>query len=157
MGNEIETGLEDSELSAEKKAESFMNSKSSKDSKTGDSAFQVGDRAKVIKQGDEYAGRNGVVTEVGLGTANLKFPDGTARNYVMDELLAVTGTGDAKSEIISTPRGDFEIEIIDGTHIKFRVKGTERWAIPLHFNQVDDTMMDALKKKGVVQGNFFKE
>lgn len=51
---------------------------------------------------------------------------------------------------------EYEIVIMDSTHLKFRIKGTENWAIPQHFNQVGDDMMAELKKQGLVNGNFFK-
>lgn len=52
--------------------------------------------------------------------------------------------------------GDWEVEIIDGTHLKMRLVGTERWTSALHFQQVSDEIMTGLKAKGLVQGNFFK-
>ena len=66
---------------------------------------------------------------------------------------------EAKEKIITIDINgdDWEVVIIDGTHIKFKMKGMKVWAIPLHFQQVSDDMMDALKKKGVVKDNFFKE
>lgn len=63
---------------------------------------------------------------------------------------------DAKSIEINLNGTEYEIVIIDSTHLKFRIKGTENWAIPQHFNQVGDDMMAELKKQGLVNGNFFK-
>jgi hypothetical protein len=51
---------------------------------------------------------------------------------------------------------EYEVVIMDSTHLKFRIKGKENWAIPQHFNQVSDDMMAELKKQGLVNGNFFK-
>jgi hypothetical protein len=62
-----------------------------------------------------------------------------------------------KTFSISTGRWEGDVEIIDGTHIKLKPKDSDKWASALHFNQVPDDIMNALKSKGQVQGNFFKD
>jgi hypothetical protein len=50
----------------------------------------------------------------------------------------------------------YEVEIIDATHLKFTFR--ERMSpYALHFNQVSDEMMTALKEKGaVIDNRWFK-
>lgn len=55
---------------------------------------------------------------------------------------------------------EWEAEIIDGTHIKLRVVGSEAgynegWGIALHFRQVRDETLERLKAIGLVRDNFF--
>ena len=51
----------------------------------------------------------------------------------------------------------YEVEIMDGSHLKYRIVGTERWCIPLHFAQVEKSIIDQLDKQGYVNSmkNFF--
>ena len=62
-------------------------------------------------------------------------------------------TKDGKTYLVD----DYEIAIMDGTHLKFRLKGRENWASALHIQQVPDSMMAGLKAQGAVNGRFFKE
>ena len=47
----------------------------------------------------------------------------------------------------------FEVEVLDHTHIKFRITGTERWATALHFAQLDDAWVSALKEINLVSSS----
>jgi hypothetical protein len=54
---------------------------------------------------------------------------------------------------------DYEIVIIDGTHLKYRVTFKEfpldntPFCVAQHFNQLSYEMIDALKEKGLVRDN----
>lgn len=61
-----------------------------------------------------------------------------------------------KVNVDDPARTIYDIVVIDSTHIKFRIKGTKKWAIPLHFGQVGDEMMKGLKIVGAVKNNSFK-
>jgi len=50
----------------------------------------------------------------------------------------------------------YDVEIMDGTHIRMKEQGRGDWGIPLHFNQVRPETIEQLKKQGMVNGNFFK-
>ena len=51
----------------------------------------------------------------------------------------------------------FDIDIMDSTHLRYKIKGTKDWSTPIHFNQMEGWMKDALIKIGTIEGNFFKE
>ena len=61
-----------------------------------------------------------------------------------------------KKIIVTDNDTEFEIEIIDGTHLKMKMTGTNKWASALHIKQVSDEMIKQLKSKGLIKGNFFK-
>ena len=56
--------------------------------------------------------------------------------------------------IITLSDDIYEVEIIDSTHLKMRAIGF-KWGIPLHFQQVRDEVIDLLREKNFVKGNFF--
>jgi hypothetical protein len=60
-----------------------------------------------------------------------------------------------KNYHISIGGTEFEIEIMDSTHAKFRIRGSNNWSIPQHFNQIGDDMMTELKKHGIAKDRFF--
>lgn len=63
-------------------------------------------------------------------------------------------------KIVKTNDGSsFEVEILDGTHLKFRLVGTERWATALHFGQLNAEWVTELSKLGLVapSGRHFLE
>jgi hypothetical protein len=62
---------------------------------------------------------------------------------------------EAKTHHINIGGTEFEIEIMDSTHLKFRIRGSNNWSIPQHFAQIDDAMMAELKKHGIAGDRFF--
>jgi hypothetical protein len=66
---------------------------------------------------------------------------------------------DGKTYIVHLWEDEYEIEIIDSTHAKMRLKGTERWGTPLHFAQIRSEVISDLKKQGAIEdrGRFFKD
>lgn len=50
---------------------------------------------------------------------------------------------------------DYDIVIMDSTHLKFKPKGSENWAIPLHIRQLSDEMTTSLKDKNLIINNSF--
>lgn len=62
---------------------------------------------------------------------------------------------EASNYHISINGTEFEVEIMDSTHVKFRIRGSNNWSIPQHFNQVGDEMMAELKKHGIAKDRFF--
>ncbi len=61
-----------------------------------------------------------------------------------------------KDNIVTVFNNQYEVEIIDSTHLRYRYVELTQWASPLHFCQVSDEMMNQLKELGMVEGNFFK-
>jgi hypothetical protein len=57
--------------------------------------------------------------------------------------------------VVSTPRGDWEVEIIDGTHLKIKNADfpNSNWTSAFHIQQVDPDMMAQLKIKGLLKDN----
>jgi hypothetical protein len=51
----------------------------------------------------------------------------------------------------------YEIRVIDSTHLKFRIINSEQWAIPLHIQQLSDDMHNALTEQNAFNGNFLRE
>ena len=52
---------------------------------------------------------------------------------------------------------DYEVKIIDGTHLYLKPASSSSWGIADHFGQVPEEVIDQLRDKGIVQGNFFVE
>jgi hypothetical protein len=52
---------------------------------------------------------------------------------------------------------EYEVKIIDGTHLKMRMIDDEKWGIPWHFAQLDKSIITQLDKQGYVNEwkNFF--
>jgi hypothetical protein len=64
---------------------------------------------------------------------------------------------EGKTATVNLGASDYEVEIIDGTHLKMRPVGGKNWGIPMHFNQVNDEVIDQLKEKGLARDRFFNE
>jgi len=52
---------------------------------------------------------------------------------------------------------NYEVEIMDSSHLKMRPVGSDRWGIPLHVLQVPHEVMAQLKEGGRVRGTFLRE
>jgi hypothetical protein len=52
----------------------------------------------------------------------------------------------------------YEVEIMDETHLRMRSKGTGIWGIPWHIAQLDNDIIEQLRKQGYVDkiSNGFK-
>jgi hypothetical protein len=59
------------------------------------------------------------------------------------------------TDTITIHGNDFEYEVLDETHIKFRLAGELRWGIPQHIGQVDDATLRELQKRGMVEDGQF--
>ena len=67
---------------------------------------------------------------------------------------------DAKSAIITVGDNNWDIIIMDSTHIKMSLRysdGKQNFGIPLHINQLSPDFINALKAKGLIKGNYFVE
>lgn len=124
----------------------------STDSKTKDEKFPVGSYIRVNVMGskpERVVKRDGTTVWTNKGT------------YHETKVVAAESndskTKDSKTATINAQGSDWEVVIMDGTHLKMRLAGTENWATPLHFNQVRPEFLAALKTKGLVQGNYFVE
>jgi hypothetical protein len=63
-----------------------------------------------------------------------------------------------ETPVIVTMDGyEYEIVIMDSTHLKMRSKGINSWGTPLHIAQVDDEVVDQLREKGLMKGNALVE
>ena len=147
--------------------------KGTKDSSDYDKKmFEKGYRYKIVLpsgMGEDLYARDftstkEMVKEYGTGTKTVELTkDGALSDLfggALDPLLEDTErhakdskTKDGKTYLVD----DYEIAIMDGTHLKFRLKGRENWASALHIQQVPDSMMAGLKAQGAVNGRFFKE
>ena len=61
------------------------------------------------------------------------------------------------AQMVESHGTNFEVEILDPTHLKLKMEGTDRWGIPLHFAQIQPEMLEQLKAQGFVtdDGNHF--
>lgn len=50
---------------------------------------------------------------------------------------------------------NFEYEILDATHIKMKMEGTNRWGIPLHFEQLQPEVKAQLQVAGLATSHHF--
>jgi hypothetical protein len=106
--------------------------------------------------GGAYEGMRGTVVMGGNTETRVKVDGGNVT--VIDNKWLNTLDSKMKDSVsILTSQGDYDVEIMDSTHLKFKLKGRDNWATPLHFNQVPEEMMSKLKDKGLVEGNFFKD
>src|SRR5271157_3318093 len=49
----------------------------------------------------------------------------------------------------------YDIDIIDGTHLKMKPADSDKWGIPMHFGQVPESVITQLRTQGKVKDNFF--
>lgn len=67
------------------------------------------------------------------------------------ELINLIGEDSSDGQIhsVTVNTGDYEVQILDGTHLQYRLMGTEKWAIPLHIAQLSPEWIKQLKAKGL--------
>jgi hypothetical protein len=49
----------------------------------------------------------------------------------------------------------YDVEIMDGTHIRMKAQGSDKWGIALHYMQVPPEVIYQLKQQGYAKGQFF--
>ncbi len=56
---------------------------------------------------------------------------------------------------VSTVLGDFDIKIMDSSHISVRLSGEKEWGIPLRYDQVAPSIIVKLREQGYSKGESF--